>query len=73
LIAHNIIDFKGVREPFRVQLKIKNSHQKNIPKFILTLTVGGRKLSLSKPKFKAGYRGLPVCSGSLLTWRVREA
>jgi hypothetical protein len=34
-----------------IQLKIKNSHQKNISKFILTLTVRWRKLSLTKPKF----------------------
>jgi hypothetical protein len=45
------------------QLKIKNRHQKNIPKFTLTLTVVRGKLSLTKPKFMT-YRYM-VCGTDL--------
>ena len=43
-------------------IKNKNSHQKNIPKFILTLTVRGRKLPLLSQSLRLASEDCPVVS-----------
>ena len=49
----------------------KNNYQKNIPKFILTLTVRGRKLPLLSQSFKRTTEYCSVVLGSLFR-RVRQ-
>jgi len=53
-----------------IQLKIKNSHQKNIPKFILTLTVRGRKLPLLSQSLSQ-LPGISRLFREFSSWRER--
>jgi len=53
-----------------IQLKIKNKHQKNIPKFILTLTVRGRKLPLLSQSLSQ-LPGISRLFREFSSWRER--